>query len=256
MMTVIELYKQLDERIPASLSCDWDNDGLMCAPDHDREVKAVLLALDITEDVIEAAICGGYDVILSHHPLIFRPLKNLSGCEPNSRKLLTLVKHGITAMSFHTRLDALEGGVNDRLAALLGLIDPIPFGHTGEMIGRIGSLPRAMAFADFAALVKEKLGAPHITCVDCKRPVSTVALVGGDGKDFMKDALLAGADLYLTGTISYNMMADAAELGLGIIEAGHFHTEQPVLDFFEELLRRWDNSLKIDRFISNPTLAF
>ena len=254
-MTVIELYQFLNERIPASLSCDWDNDGLMCAPDRSREVKSVLLALDVTEAVVDEAAAGGYDVILSHHPLIFRPLKNLSGGDPCSRKLLKLIQNGIAVMSFHTRLDALRGGVNDVLASLLSLEGVEAFGHEGEMIGRIGSLPAPMAFADFAGLVKEVLHAPFVSCVDCHRPVSKVALVGGDGKDYMKDAHLAGADVYLTGTLSYNMMVDAAELGLGLIEAGHFHTEQPVLRFLERILLEWDGTLRITLTDSNSVIT-
>lgn len=255
-MTVIELYQHLNELIPPSLSCEWDNDGLMCAPDHNREVKSILLALDITERVIDKAIEGNFDVILSHHPLIFRPLKNLSGCDPNSRNLLKLTQNGIAAMSFHTRLDALNGGVNDRLASILELNSVEILGHEGEMIGRIGHLPRTMTFVDFAKSVKTKLDAPYVNCIASSSPVSKVALVGGDGKDFMLDAYKAGADVYLTGSISYNMMVDAAELGLGIIEAGHFHTEHPVLLFLEHLLHNLDNTLHIERMISNAAITF
>lgn len=255
-MTVMELYRQLNERIPTSLSCDWDNDGLMCAPDRNRKVRSVLLALDITDSVANVALDGGYDVILSHHPLIFRPLKNLAGDEPNSRKLLKLIKGEIAAMSFHTRLDALNGGVNDVLASLFKLDSIEPFGHGEEQIGRIGSLPCKMELTDFAKLVKEALDAPYVNCVGSASPVSRIALVGGDGKDFMLDAYRAGADVYLTGSISYNMMVDASELGLGIVEAGHFFTEQPVLGFFEQILLELDPTLRVDRVISNPITVF
>ncbi|MEE1115696.1 MAG: Nif3-like dinuclear metal center hexameric protein, partial [Clostridia bacterium] len=126
-MTVKELYKFLDSRIPSALSCEWDNDGLMCCTEPNRAVKKVLVALDITDDVIDRAIEGGYDVIVSHHPLIFHPIKNITAGESVPNRLIKLVKSGISAMSFHTRLDSLDGGVNDELAKCLGLNNIKPF---------------------------------------------------------------------------------------------------------------------------------
>ena len=115
-MTTIELYNYLDKLIPTSLSCDWDNDGLMCCPDEGAVVKKVLIALDITERTVDYAIEGGFDTIISHHPLIFSRVSHLTQQSNTSRKLIKLVKNGISAMSFHTRLDAVEGGVNTALA--------------------------------------------------------------------------------------------------------------------------------------------
>ncbi|MBR4872828.1 MAG: Nif3-like dinuclear metal center hexameric protein, partial [Clostridia bacterium] len=133
-MTVSELYRFLENKIPKSLSCEWDNDGLMCCPDPAREVKKVLFALDITEAVVEMAIEKGCDVILSHHPLVFRPVKALTTEGGVPRKLIRLVQNGISAMSFHTRLDAVCGGVNDILAATLGLENVSAFGPEGEQM--------------------------------------------------------------------------------------------------------------------------
>ena len=114
-MNVRELYRALDYRIPRSLSCDWDNDGLMCCPNSNREVGRVLIALDVTSDTVEHAIKGGYDVIISHHPFVFKGLKSLVDDGGVSEKAISLIQNGISVMSFHTRLDAVEGGVNDKL---------------------------------------------------------------------------------------------------------------------------------------------
>ena len=127
-MTVAELYRALDSRIPRNYACSWDNDGLSCCPDPDAPVTGILLALDLTENMPEAAHQRGFNVILTHHPLLFRPLKSVSGGNTGSRKVITMIQNGISAMAFHTRLDALPGGVNDTLAAALGLADITPFG--------------------------------------------------------------------------------------------------------------------------------
>ena len=104
-MTVRELYRELDNRIPRELSCPWDNDGMMCCPDPDARVMRVLVALDITADVVKKAEEGHYDVILSHHPLIFSPLRALHHGDPIAKKVIALIGSGIAAFSFHTRFN-------------------------------------------------------------------------------------------------------------------------------------------------------
>jgi dinuclear metal center YbgI/SA1388 family protein len=227
-MTVTELYKRLDARIPSALSCDWDNDGLMVCPDGNAAIGRVLVTLDVTERAVETAVAGGYDLILSHHPLIFRPLKRLT--DP---RLTELIRAGIAVMSFHTRLDALEGGVNDVLASLFSLEETQRFHKEG--IGVIGTLPAPMPAPAFAALVKERLGSPFLETVLRERPCRRIAVVGGDGKDFWPAAAAAGADTYLTGSMSYNGMIDASASGMSLIAAGHFETENPVLSFLAAL---------------------
>lgn len=221
-MTVTELYQKLEEWLSPELSCDWDNDGLMVCPDGEAEVKRVLLTLDVTAAAADHAAERGFDLIVSHHPLIFRPLKTLS--DP---RLIALVRSRIAVMSFHTRLDAAAGGVNDALAACLGLSDTERF--TAEGIGVIGTLPEPLSPEAFAAKAKTVLGSPKLETIFTDRPCRRVAVVGGDGKDFVGEAALAGADTYLTGSMSYNSMTDAEALGMNLIAAGHFETENPVL---------------------------
>lgn len=235
-MTVKELYHILDDRIPSSLSCPWDNDGLMCSPDLSAPVKRILLTLDVSEAAVDYAVANGCDLIISHHPMIFRPLASITEADFTARKVLKCVQNGISVFSFHTRLDIVEGGVNDRLAKLLGLCDVQTFGDDETpTIGRIGSIPKT-TMEELVHMLKVKLMFPTIQSVELGKPIERIALVGGDGKDFLKPAMKAGADVYITGTISYNSMVDAADLGMQVIEAGHFFTENPVLDVLYQMV--------------------
>jgi dinuclear metal center YbgI/SA1388 family protein len=227
-MTTSELYRILNERIPASLSCDWDNDGIMCLPEPDREVKKVLLPLDITEAVVDQAVAENFDVIISHHPLLFHGVKHMTVDDPVARRAIKLCRAGIAAFSFHTRLDALQGGVNDVLAKRLSLTDAVPFGDDG--IGRIGTLAEPMSAEALAIMVADRLNATAVTLSDAGKPVRRVAVLGGGGGDFMADALAAGADAYVTGDSAHHHLVDAPEKGISLIVAGHYHTEYLVLE--------------------------
>lgn len=250
-MNVAQLYSFLDENIPASLSCEWDNDGLMCAPDKSAEVSRVLITLDITAETIEYAKTNGCDVIISHHPLIFKGIKSVSEDNCVSAKVIELIKCGIAAMSFHTRLDAVEGGVNDMLAERLGVKNTSPFGVDGNGIGRVGTLDTPMSLEDFAERVKSALGAPAVLCADAGREVYTVALLGGEGGDDIEAARAAGADTYVSGRLGYHAMTDAPEGNMNLIEAGHFYTEYPVCEALESLVKKADATIECIRFFSN-----
>ncbi|MBQ9744713.1 MAG: Nif3-like dinuclear metal center hexameric protein [Clostridia bacterium] len=250
-MTFLELYSKLDERFPKSLSCEWDNDGIMCMPAPDRQVKKVLISLDITEDVVDFAIENRFDTIVSHHPLVFHSQKSLSVENYTQRKLIKLVKANINAMSFHTRLDAATDGVNDVLSNLVHLynaeVDSI------DPIGRVASIRESendVTLPEFAKWVKLCLNSP---CVfySGNRVVKKVYICGGDGKDMIPAAIANGADTLLTGRASYNTMIDAKDMGLNIIEAGHYYTENPVCIALENYISSLDNSVKIEKIESN-----
>lgn len=248
-MTVAEIYRELDKKIPRELSCEWDNDGLMCCPEADKEVKKALVALDVTGEVAEAAIDGNYDLVISHHPFIFKGLKNI--CDENyiSGKAIRLIRQGISVMSFHTRLDALSGGVNDVLAARLGLLDVEAFGEEG--IGRIGTLDESVSAYELARILKKSLGAEGVLVSDAGLPCRRVAVLGGEGGDDIFAAMAAGADTFVSGRLGYHSMVDAPDMGINLIEAGHFYTEDPVCAFLRELLLGIDANIKCDIFYSN-----
>ena len=251
-MTVRELYAFLEEKIPRALSCDWDNDGLMVCPDDTKEVRRVLVALDITAAVAEQAIKEGYDLVVSHHPLIFHPLKSVAVGETIANKVIRLLTSGISAMSFHTRLDAVGGGVNDVLANAVGLCDVTPFGKDGEEIGRIGNLPQPMALKNFAALVKDATGAKYVQISDGGKLVSRVAVLGGGGAGESGAAAAAGADTYLTGDLRHDQLTEAPERGMNLVQGGHFFTENLVCDRIRELLLEADETLTVDIVNSYP----
>ncbi len=248
-MTVKELYDRFEKRIPSSLREEWDNDGLMCSGDTTKEVKRALVTLDVTEEIVDYAIDRGFDLIVSHHPLIFKPIASVTDDNGTARKVIKLLESGISVFSFHTRADKVGGGVNDILCDLLGLFDAEPFGE-GDL-GRVGWLDEECRLEDFVYRTKQTLGCDMVRYSDGLNPVSRVAVVGGDGKDFVKAAIDAGADTYLSGRISYNMMVEAAEMGINLIEAGHYFTEQPVTDFFQELLLKFDSEIYVDIAVSN-----
>lgn len=221
-MTVRELYAALAAQYPAALSAEWDNDGLMCSADPDRRVGLVLCALDVTDATVEEAIRIGADVILSHHPLLFHPLSALTPDGAVGRRVIRLLEAGISVISFHTRADAAEGGVNDLLCTALGIARALPF---GEGLGRIGCLAQKTPIGEFAAHVKAVLGAPFVLCGDAGIAVHRVAVVGGSGKSEIAAAIGAGADTLLSGRLSYETVNEARDRGINLLEAGHFYTE-------------------------------
>lgn len=248
-MNAKQLYQKFEERIPSALREPWDNDGVMCLPDGSAEIYRALVALDVTEEIVDYAIEQGFDLIVSHHPLVFKPLSSIDEENHISRKLIKLICSGISVFSFHTRADKLVGGVNDRLADALGIYDATPFGE-GDL-GRIGTIDEPMELQDFAYRVKQLIGSDMVRYADGFSDVHRVAVVGGDGKGYVKAAIEAGADTYLSGRIGYNVMEEATEMGINLIEAGHFYTEQHISEFFRDLLIEFDSNIYVEIADSN-----
>ena len=254
-MTIRELYAALDARFPRSLSCDWDNDGISCAADLTAPVSGIYIALDPTEDAVNAAAENGCNVLLTHHPMLFRGLKTVDGHDTGSRKVIRLIQHGVTAMAFHTRLDAAGGGVNDALAARLGLMNVEPFGDdsnpAGKPIGRVGDLPEAVDAKTFAETVKQALSLPALVFAGCGKPIRRVAVLGGSGDEDIAAAVAAGADTYVTGELRYHQLCDAPYGEINLIMAGHFHTEAPVCDVLAGMIRKACDGVVCDVYNSN-----
>lgn len=250
-MNILELYKRLEERIPSALSCEWDRDGLECCPDRDKDIKKVLIALDVTDRVIEKAVSEGFDLILAHHPLFFGGLKNISVCSADGARAVRLIRGDVGVMTFHTRLDAVDGGVNDTLCALLGLKNCETVENGDERIMRIGELDREMTAEELALLVKKRLNAPMVTLSDCGRPVRKVALLGGSGGDDLQLASLSGADAYITGELKYHEQLSYLDLGISLLCAGHFYTEYPVCFTLEKMIKEICPEMQTEVCFSN-----
>ena len=234
MATVLEVTEYLDERVPFATTLDFDNVGRLCG-EPQREVKKVLCALDITDEVIGEASDMGADLIVSHHPLIFHPLKSVRSDDLVGRKIMTMARRNISGICMHTNLDAAVGGVNDALITALGVRNGRPLGGEGAM-SRIGTLPESVDFADFLESTKKALGAYGLRYVDAGRKIFTVGCCGGSGGDFIEEALAAGCDVFVTADVRHDRFLAAKEYGISLIDGGHFSTENVVMPVLRQLV--------------------
>ena len=239
MVYVSDILKFIETLAPRSMKMDWDNVGLLCGS-RSTPVTKVLVALDPFEHVCREAAQWGAEVIVTHHPIIFRPLPNVTDETSIGRGIRTLIKNDISAINAHTNLDQAPGGVNDILAQTLGLdnirvITPCGTTEEGEPWGllRMGEMPEQPLEA-FLATLMANLHCAGLRYVDSGKPVQRVAVGGGSCADGMLEALRAGCDTFVTSDIKYNQFWDAHDLGLNLIDAGHFHTENPVVAVLAE----------------------
>lgn len=238
-MTVTELYEKLNAEISPALSMKWDNDGLQLCPDPARPARRVLCALDLTASAVDFALMHECDAIVTHHPLLFAPLRSIRPDFGKGGMVMRLLAAGVAAMSFHTRYDALDGGMNDLLSSALGLSGTVRFGPEGEEIGRIGALSAPMPLREYAAVVKYALSCPFVLLAPGGRDtVQRVAVCGGDAKGFIVPAARAGADLLVCGRAGYNAAIEAQEYGISVLEAGHFNTEMLCVPDFAARVER------------------
>lgn len=225
MAKVSEILDFLLTFAPKERKEDWDNVGLLCGR-REKEVRKVLVALDVTMAVAKEASAMGAELIVSHHPLLFS-VNSLSDETPQGQLLLTLAGADIAVISMHTNLDSTPGGVNDVLARCLGLADIRTFDGAAYGIGRIGEV-KEQALSVFVRTVKRQLHAGGIRYADGGRKVHFVAVGGGACMDFLPQAMAAGCDTFVTGDVKYHQFQKAAAMGVNIIDAGHFPTEDPV----------------------------
>ena len=230
MRTVNEIFRHLDTIAPTELKMDFDNVGILVG-DGEAHVTKCLIALDITDEVINEAINKRAELIVSHHPVIFSAIKNVTANDLVGRKLISLIKNGISAVCMHTNLDIADGGVNDALmealgATVCGCLEPCG-NDTG--CGRIGSLDNKTQLSDFLRLCKHNLNSNGLRYYDAGLPVQKLAVMGGSGGDCIALARALGCDTYVTSDIKYNGFLDAKELGINLIDADHFCTENVIV---------------------------
>lgn len=238
MATVADILKLVETLAPRSMKMDWDNVGLNCGR-RDKEVKKILVALDPFAHVCQEAKDFGADLLVTHHVLIFRP-GFVTDATAQGRNTLFLIENGIAHINAHTNLDLAPGGVNDCLAARLGLKDPKVINPMGvDENGREWGLLRCgtveeQSLQEFLNHVKTVLGCEGLRYVDAGKPVRKVASGGGSCCDEMQEAVDAGCDTFVTADAKYNDFWDAYDLGLNLIDAGHFYTENPVTAYLAE----------------------
>ncbi len=233
MPTVRQIYDFINSLAPFGTQESWDNSGLLLG-DPDREVSKVSLALDATAKTVDAAKADGAELMITHHPVIFSPQKKILA----GSVIYELLTNGISAISAHTCLDSAEGGVNDTLAALLGLEDikPLELDGTDTPLVRTGKLPKTMSGEEFVLYVKEKLGC-NLRLADSGRPIDTVAVCGGSLSSLTYE-LIGKVDAFVTGDLTHHYFIDAADSGLTAVAAGHFETENPVMSVLRAKLEK------------------
>lgn len=235
MTSVYDINEKMKIIAPPELSESWDNDGVMFCNDMNTEVKGILICLDVTKKAIEKAKVVGANLIITHHPMIFRPLKNITGASYEKIKLL--MEYGISVLSFHTRLDSAEKGVNTALADALCLCDVSPYGGQSGVCGRTGNLKEETDIESFVSIIKESLGVKSVRVGLCeKKKIKKVALVGGAGKDFIGEAQKLGCDAFITGEVPHNVFMESEERNMYIIEAGHYFTENKICESLKNTL--------------------
>lgn len=228
---------------PPELAEDWDNVGMLLGS-PERDIRTILLCMDITAKTVEEAIGCNADMILSHHPLIFRPLKSLNEEYPKAQIISKLIRSNICVYSAHTNLDAAVGGVNDRLAQVLELqeidsgscIDKEKF--VNLQYGKIGVLKNPIELNGFISMVKDRLNTSYVRVIGyIDRKVEKVAVFSGSFDEGLFPLSRDMADVLVTGDIKYHTALDLLEAGLCVIDAGHFNTEKIVLPFLASSLK-------------------
>lgn len=254
MAEVREIYQALDHWAPFSIQMDFDNAGFLVGR-GDRDVKRLLVALDVTEEVAEEAAELGCQLVVAHHPVIFQPVRSVTDADPTGRTLLRLAERGVAAICAHTNLDAVQGGVNDCLAQALGLRDLEQLHQEGVLpngtpwgIGRVGAAHQAgLSAAAYAAYVKGRLNAASVRYVDGGKPVSRVAVGGGSCGSMLEDALRAGCDTFVTADVKYDVFLSAKASGINLMDAGHYATENVVCPKLADFLQERFPSIEVLR---------
>lgn len=231
MIKVKDISDYIDEIAPYNTKCEWDNCGILIG-DSDAEVKKIAFALDLTEETLYKAENFGADLIITHHPVIFRPQASFT---KGNIAYETAVR-GINVISAHTCFDCARGGVNDVLCELLDIknTEGVPSNESELPMARIGDIS-PLKSEDFAAFVADKL---KTVCrvADCGKIINKVAVCGGSGMDFFENAVKIGVDAFVTGDVSHHHFLRAIECGVTLIAAGHFETEFPSMARLMDLI--------------------
>ena len=233
MATVRDIFDFINTIAPAYMKESWDNVGLNCGR-MDKDVKTILVALDPFAGVCKEAEDVGADLLVTHHALLWNP-GFITDETQQGKNALFLIERGIPCINAHTNLDLAPGGVNDTLATILGLdhvqvVNPVGEDADGRQYGLLRcGIVKEQPLEAFLTLVKERLGCLGLRYADGGKPVHRVCVGGGACGSELMDAYRAGCDTFVTADVKYNQFWDAKDLGMSIIDAGHFHTENPVV---------------------------
>ncbi len=254
----------LEAFAPPGLAAEWDNSGWQVGSEQ-MNVSGVLVSLDVSLEVVDEALALGANLIVTHHPLLFAPLRRIDPGAHPGRLIRRLLVHDVGLYAAHTNLDVVPGGVSYALAEALGLsalrpLLPRPGSGEGVGWGVVGQTETPLSAGEMKRRAQEALGAPHVRVTvgrqrEPRPPGSdrTVAVCGGSGADFITEAVRVGAGLYVTGEVKYHQAQAAAEMGLALLEVGHFYSERPVLAALaRSLAERVELPVRVSQIITSP----
>ncbi|MGL6025143.1 MAG: Nif3-like dinuclear metal center hexameric protein [Cetobacterium sp.] len=257
-MKLSKLINFLENKFPLNLAEEWDNVGLLVGR-RDSEITGILLSLDLTDDVIDKAIESHLNLIITHHPLIFKPVKNINSDTLIGRKIIKLIENGIAVYSMHTNLDSSKSGLNDFLGEdILGfkdgkILERLEKNDREYGIGRVYKLDETISLEKLLNTLKEKLTLDSITFVKAKKlkDIKKIALVSGSGASYWRKAKKAGAEVLITGDVKYHEAMDAREENFTIIDIGHFESEHIFSNLISDLLKK-EFEISVTTFNDGP----
>lgn len=240
-MKAKEIIDLMNQWANPKLIDDWDNTGFQIGHSN-KDIHSILISLDLDNEVLEKALDQGFQMIITHHPIIFKPITKVTTDSYKEKLLYDLIRNDIVVYNAHSNLDQATGGVNDQLAKLLGLKDPIPLNSQSLLdninygYGNVGEIEET-SLEEYIKIIKEKLNADYLVVYgETNKSVKKVALCGGSGSEFIYDAYMSNACIYITGDIKYHDAQLGNELGLTIIDAGHYNTEKIIIPVIKEYL--------------------
>jgi dinuclear metal center YbgI/SA1388 family protein len=248
MPTVGTICERLREFAPADLAESWDNTGLLLGRTG-AEVRGVMTCLTLTEAVAREAVALGVQLIVTHHPLFFRPVRGITESTPEGRAVLLLAEHGVAVYSPHTSFDSALEGINQGLAESLGLSEIVPLRPSARDIrvggGRMGIFAGGMARSEFLARVAAVTGAGWLEyCAAGPELILRVGIGCGAGGEFLRDAMHAGCDTFITGESRFHGILEAESAGMNLVLSGHYASERPAVELLARRLSGWFEGLE------------
>ncbi|MBU5675721.1 Nif3-like dinuclear metal center hexameric protein [Alkaliphilus sp. MSJ-5] len=243
-----DITQIIENLAPLSYAYKWDNVGLQLGSKEDS-VTVVLTALEITEDILDEAIKNNVNMIVTHHPMIFSPLKNITKEDMKGKLIYKAIQNNISIYAAHTNIDAASGGLNDYIADRLNIKDtkileevgdniyPIENEESSSGIGRVGRLNNPKTLAELVTEIKEQINIKYIRVAgDLEATIENVAVINGSGADLIQSAIYKGCQCVITGDVKYHDAQDAISQGINVIDIEHYHSEKFFANFLADYL--------------------
>lgn len=257
IIKVKDIVSILEKKYPKNNAENWDNVGLLVGK-LNQEVRKIQFSIDATENAIENAVKNGVDMIITHHPMIFKPIKSVTTMDILGKKIIKLIENKKSLYAMHTNLDSSKGGLNDYILHLLDVKESkiIDVNETDNEvgIGRIYTLSEKVILEKYAEFIKKKLKIKNIRviCENKEKSIRKIALINGSGMSYWRKVKSLGADLFITGDVGYHEALDAKEAGINIFDIGHFESE----NCFVELLSKELEKIGVEIIVFNDGPVF